>query len=69
MALQRRPELDPTALTAEPQPPDTDLAVLDGGDDFDVETVSPSFSNRRPDPRLQRAARLAALDPSDGISL
>ena len=31
--------------------------------------VSPSFSNRRPDPRLQRAARLAALDPNDGISL
>jgi type IV secretion system protein VirD4 len=67
--LARRPELDPAALTAEPQPQGNDLAVLDDSDDFDVETVPSSLPNRRPDPRLQRAARLAALDPNDGISL
>jgi hypothetical protein len=45
------------------------LAVLDDGDDFDIETVPSSVANRRPDRRLERAARLAALDPCDGISL
>ena len=67
--LARRPELDPAALTAEPQPQGSDLAVLDDGDDFDGETVPASVRNQRPDPRLQRTARLAALDPSDGIPL
>jgi type IV secretion system protein VirD4 len=67
--LARRPELDPAVLAAEPQPQSRHLAVLDDSEDFDVEAMPSLVSNRRPDPRLQRAARLAALDPSDGISL
>ena len=55
-------------LEAENLPP-SGPALLDDSDDFDVETVPSSVPNRRPDPRLQRVARLAALDPNDGIPL
>lgn len=56
---QRQPELAEVAWTppAEPVP---DLALL--ADD-------PPPLPMRPDPRLQRNARLAALDPNDGIDL
>jgi type IV secretion system protein VirD4 len=67
--LARRPELEPAAIIAEREPNADDLALLDDSDDFDVETVPSSVPNRRPDPRLQRVARLAALDPNDGIPL
>ena len=63
--LERRPELEPAAISADPERDGGDLAVLDDSDDFDTEQVPLS----RPDPRLQRAARLAALDPNDGIQL
>ena len=63
--LERRPELEPAAIIADPERDGGDLAVLDDSDDFDTEQVLLS----RPDPRLQRAARLAALDPNDGIPL
>jgi type IV secretion system protein VirD4 len=63
--LERRPELEPAAIIADPERDGGDLAVLDDSDDFDTEDVPLS----RPDPRLQRAARLAALDPNDGIPL
>jgi type IV secretion system protein VirD4 len=68
-ALARRPELEPAEIIAEREPNGDDLALLDDSDDFDVETVPSSVPNRRPDPRLQRVARLAALDPNDGIPL
>lgn len=67
--LARRPELEPAAIIAEREPNGDDLALLDDSDDFDVETVPSSVPNRRPDQRLQRVARLAALDPNDGIPL
>jgi type IV secretion system protein VirD4 len=63
--LERRPELEPAAIIADPERDGGDLTVLDDSDDFDTEDAPLS----RPDPRLQRAARLAALDPNDGISL
>ena len=63
--LERRPELEPAAIVADPERDGGDLAVLNDSDDFDTEDIPRS----RPDPRLQRAARLAALDPNDGISL
>ena len=43
--------------------------VLEDGDDFDADDVRCSRPPFRPDARLQRAARLAALDPNDGIPL
>jgi type IV secretion system protein VirD4 len=63
--LERRPELEPAEIFAGPAGEGGDLAVLNDSDDFDTEDIPCS----RPDPRLQRAARLAALDPNDGISL
>jgi len=63
--LERRPELDDTATATHPDAENDDLAVLDDRDDFDAEDVPRS----RPDPRLQRSARLAALDPNDSIPL
>jgi type IV secretion system protein VirD4 len=63
--LERRPALERAALVADSPGDGGDLAVLDDSDDFDADDVPLS----RPDPRLQRAARLAALDPNDGISL
>ena len=67
--LERRPELEPAAIIADPEREGGDLAVLDDSDDFDTEHVPLSRPGSCPDPRLQRAARLAALDPNDGISL
>ena len=63
--LERHPELEPAARVVHSPGDGGDLAVLDDSDDFDTDDVPLS----RPDPRLQRAARLAALDPDDGISL
>jgi type IV secretion system protein VirD4 len=63
---QRKPELD---LVSEPMPePDAgDLLVLDDGCDDDAPLLR---SIAEPlDQRLLRNARLAALDPDDGISL
>jgi type IV secretion system protein VirD4 len=57
--------LEPAAIIADPERDRGDLGVLDDSDDFDTEDAPLS----RPDPRLQRAARLAALDPNDGIPL
>ena len=62
--LERRPDFEPPVTIQDAEPHCGDLNVLDD-DDFDVEDVSRS----RLDPRLQRAARLAALDPNDGIPL
>jgi type IV secretion system protein VirD4 len=67
--LERRPELEPLITVADAESGGDDLAVLDDGDDFDGESVPSANSTRRPDPRLQRAARLATLDPRDGIPL
>ncbi len=58
--LQIRPELDAPPGTA-PLEIDTDLALIDEGDDVPLPI--------EPDRRLQRAARLATLDPDDGIPL
>jgi type IV secretion system protein VirD4 len=60
---RRQPELS-EAVTWEPEtkPPTNDLALLD---DEDGITPLPS----KFDPRLQRLARQAALDPDDGIAL
>ncbi|MCK9504857.1 MAG: conjugal transfer protein TraG [Porticoccaceae bacterium] len=60
---RRQPELSDT-VTWEPEtkPPTNDLALLD---DEDGITPLPS----KFDPRLQRLARQAALDPDDGIAL
>jgi type IV secretion system protein VirD4 len=65
--LQRRPEQDLDALA--PEHERDDLALLNDADDFDVETVIGARGPRRLDPRLTRAARLAALDPDDGMAL
>jgi type IV secretion system protein VirD4 len=62
--LQRRPDLVAEInISAQPEPSAGDLAVLN--DDDDSQMPLP----RDPDPRLQRAARLATLDPADGIPL
>ena len=60
---RRQPELS-EAVTWEPEtkPPTNDLALLD---DEDGITPLPS----KFDPRLQRLARQAALDPDDGVAL
>ncbi|UTM02302.1 conjugal transfer protein TraG [Alcaligenes sp. NLF5-7] len=60
---RHRPELD-EAATYSPQPeyPASDLALLD---DDDLAPVLPS----QLDPAMQRVARLAVLDPDDGIQL
>lgn len=60
---RRQPELS-EAVTWEPEtkPPTNDLALLDNEDGI---TPLPS----KFDPRLQRLARQAALDPDDGIAL
>jgi type IV secretion system protein VirD4 len=69
--LQQRPEpqveLD---LAATPAPASsTDLALLDDDNDLNID-VSPRLDTpQRPDARLVRAARLAALDPDDGMAL
>ncbi|TNE83426.1 MULTISPECIES: conjugal transfer protein TraG [Gammaproteobacteria] len=60
---RRQPELSET-VTWEPETkqPTNDLALLDDGDD-----IAPLLAKF--DPRLQRLAREAALDPDDGIAL
>jgi len=67
--LERRPELDPiVAGSPSPQPNEEEVAVQRDEDEFiDDGTFIDSF--RHPDPRLQRAARMAALDPRGGSSL
>jgi type IV secretion system protein VirD4 len=60
--LQRQPELTEVSIAAQPEPSTGDLAVLD---DEDSETPLP----RDLDIRLQRVARIATLDPADGIPL
>ena len=60
--LQRQPDLREVTLAPEPEHISDDLALLD---DDDIPLSVPT----QPDPRLQRAARLAALDPDDGTSL
>lgn len=61
--LRQQPELSEVAnYDTESQPPASDLSLLD-----DDDPTSP-FPNQ-PEPSLQRTARLASLDPDDGISL
>ena len=61
--LQRRPELGAeVSVGAEPEISAGDLAVLDDDD-------SAMPLPRDLDPRLQRIARIATLDPADGIPL
>ena len=50
------------AYAPQPEPGADDLGLLDDDD-------SPLPLPTQLDPRLQRAARLAALDPDDGIAL
>jgi type IV secretion system protein VirD4 len=68
---QLKPELD-VAFDA-PTPMDIDdLLVLDDGDDMSLQLHSLKRERRdigETDQRMQRNARLAALDPDDGISL
>lgn len=60
---RRQPELSETvAYSPERAPACSDLALLD---DDDLQPVLP----RQLDPAMQRVARLAALDPDDGIQL
>ncbi|WP_332767814.1 conjugal transfer protein TraG [Phenylobacterium sp.] len=62
---RRQPELD--ALESSPATSNADeLMRLDDDSDFDDDITADRF---RPDRRLQTAARLAALDPDDGIAL
>jgi type IV secretion system protein VirD4 len=61
---RRQPELsEAVAYSPVPDQPASDLALLDDDDDLPLPLPA------QLDPRLQRAARLAALDPDDGISL
>jgi type IV secretion system protein VirD4 len=61
--LQRRPDLvTEVHIAAQPEPSAGDLAVLDDDD-------SAMPLPRDVDPRLQRVARIATLDPADGIPL
>ncbi len=60
---RRQPELSETvAYDAEPDHVATDLALLDDDD-------APLPLPRQLDPALQRTARLASLDPNDGIDV
>ena len=61
---RQQPELDPPEQ-AQPTPAIDELARLDD-DDFDSETATDRFT---PDRRLQLTARIAALDPDDGLAL
>ena len=68
---QQQPELAEVAYAPLADAPATDLALLD---DYDEAPLSPDrrFARslpRQPDPDLQRRARLASLDPNDGIQL
>ncbi len=59
---QRQPELAETTFSSQPSPAEDDLAVLD---DDDLSPEMPEQIGRR----FQRNARLAVLDPDDGIAL
>nr|WP_093213029.1 MULTISPECIES: conjugal transfer protein TraG [unclassified Variovorax] len=59
---QQQPELDEVIYSPQPESGADDLGLLDDDD-------SPLPLPTQLDPRLQRAARLAALDPDDGIAL
>ena len=64
MPTRRQPELsEAVAYNPASEHVASDLALLDDEDDAPLPLPS------QLDPRLQRAARLAALDPDDGISL
>jgi type IV secretion system protein VirD4 len=60
--LRRQPELAEAVSVSLPETAGNDLTVLDDDD-------SPVELPARPDVRLQRTARLATLDPADGIPL
>jgi type IV secretion system protein VirD4 len=61
---RRQPELSETvAYDPELAAPAADLALLDDDDDL------PLPLPRQLDPAMQRTARLASLDPNDGIEL
>ncbi|HBO6306390.1 TPA: conjugal transfer protein TraG, partial [Pseudomonas aeruginosa] len=61
---RRQPELSETVTYApELAVPTADLALLDDDDDL------PLPLPRQLDPVMQRTARLASLDPNDGIEL
>ncbi|MNG27567.1 hypothetical protein D3C85_1756790 [compost metagenome] len=60
--LRRQPELEEAAQLPDLDDLTSDLLLLD---EDDIPTPFPP----QPDPRLQRVARLAALDPDDGIAL
>jgi len=59
---QQQPELGEVSYAPQPEPATDDLGLLD---DDDAPLPLPTHL----DPRLQRAARLAVLDPDDGIAL
>jgi type IV secretion system protein VirD4 len=59
---QQQPELGEVAFTPQPEQAADDLGMLD---DDDIPLPLPA----QLDPRLQRNARLAVLDPDDGIAL
>ncbi|WP_457790697.1 conjugal transfer protein TraG [Pseudomonas sp. PL-6] len=61
-SLRRQPELEELAQLPDHDELTSDLLLLD---EDDLPTPFPT----QPDPRLQRVARLAALDPDDGIAL
>ncbi|MFT3964647.1 MAG: conjugal transfer protein TraG [Sphingobium sp.] len=61
---RREPELEAGSVSGASEPVTPEVQWAD--DDLD-ETADRRFAE--PDPRLQRAARLAALDPDDGIVL
>lgn len=64
---RQQPELsDVTTYSPEPEYPTSDLSLLDD-DDFPL-PLSTSLPSQL-DPTLQRTARLASLDPDDGIQL
>ncbi|WP_343577844.1 conjugal transfer protein TraG [Pseudomonas sp.] len=59
---RRQPELAEVVQLPDPGEVSSDLLLLDEDD-------TPAPFPTQPDPRLQRTARLAALDPDDGIAL
>ncbi|HIE1390479.1 TPA: conjugal transfer protein TraG [Pseudomonas aeruginosa] len=65
---RRQPELsEVTEYSPEPQPAGNDLALLDDDDDLPLPGLA-SLPGQL-DPAMQRTARLASLDPNDGIDL
>ncbi len=62
--LQLQPSLAHEPLHSAPEPAGDDLVVLDDGDDG-----ARLHDRERVQRRMSRTARLAALDPDDGIAL